>query len=107
MVDFKSLRKEVKGVKKILKSNFHQKGLPKTGAGTIESFIVEEEERIGKQITEPLRQILLEYGDHALNFKIPKEGAKNRYIFGRGFMHGVSAFDWGGFNKIKHAENST
>ena len=106
MVDFKSLRKEVKGVKKTLKSNFHQKSLPKTGAGTIESFIVEEEERIGKQIAEPLRQILLEYGDHALNFKIPKEGAKNRYIFGRGFMHGVSAFDWGGFNMIKHAENS-
>ena len=96
MVDFIKIGELIFDIADKLEEKLHQFSVIGIGFRSEDKFLEEEEKRTGIKIPPILRKILLEYGDHALNFRIPNEEKTNRYIFGRGFMHDVSVFDWGG-----------
>ena len=106
MVDFKEINKTVRTVSKSLKSRVHRSGKPRIGSRSMEDFIEEEEKRTGIRTPKIIRTKLLGYGTHRLNFRILDNTKDNRYLFGRGVMHGTFMYDWGDFDRISYFEHN-
>ncbi|MES0492128.1 MAG: hypothetical protein ABUK01_19220 [Leptospirales bacterium] len=100
MVNFRLISEEIVSTADKLENLFHQVYTPSCGMTSDEEYLAEEEEGTGISPPELIKKILLEYGSHQLNFRILDKENSGRYIFGRGNIWAIYAFDWGGFDKI-------
>lgn len=100
MVDLNQIREQIVKTDKNLKKHFHQSITPKCSITTTEDFLIEKEEETNIKVPELMKAILLQYGSHRLNFRIPDQKKHSRYICGQGSIYGEYAFEWGGFDRI-------
>ena len=89
-----------------LEEKLHQFSVVGIGFRSRDKFLEEEEKRTGIRTPKIIRTKLLGYGTHRLNFRILNNTKDNRYLFGRGVMHGTFMYDWGGFDRISYFENN-